>query len=151
MGIVAFALRFPHTFYVLALLISFLGIIASVSMPTDIFPEIDIPVVTVIWTYTGLSTPEMEQRVTTYGEFSISSSVNGIKDIQSQTLNGISIQKIYFQPDVNIDLAIAQIVSGTNSVRGIACKCRKHGASKTAHIEPAKYAWRAGVPSSCVP
>jgi multidrug efflux pump subunit AcrB len=119
MGIVRFALRFPHTFYVLALLISFLGIIASVSMPMDIFPEIDIPVVTVIWTYTGLSTPEMEQRVTTYGEFSISSSVNGIKDIQSQTLNGISIQKIFFQPDVNIDLAIAQIVSGTNSVRGI--------------------------------
>jgi multidrug efflux pump subunit AcrB len=119
MGIVRFALRFPHTFYVLALLISFLGIIASMSMPTDIFPEIDIPVVTVIWTYTGLSTPEMEQRVTTYGEYSISASVNGIKDMQSQTLNGISIQKIYFQPDVNIDLAIAQIVSGTNAVRGI--------------------------------
>jgi multidrug efflux pump subunit AcrB len=119
MGIVRFALRFPHTFYVLALLISFLGIVAAVSMPTDIFPEIDIPVVTVIWTYTGLSTPEMEQRVTTYGEFSISSSVNGIKDIESQTLNGISIQKIFFQPDVNIDLAIAQIVAGTNSVRGI--------------------------------
>jgi multidrug efflux pump subunit AcrB len=119
MGIVRFALRFPHTFYVLALLMSFLGIVAWVSMPMDIFPEIDIPVVTVIWTYTGLSTPEMEQRVTTYGEFSISSSVNGIRDIQSQTLNGISIQKIYFQPDVNIDLAIAQIVAGTNSVRGI--------------------------------
>src|SRR5271168_3003070 len=119
MGIVRFALRFPHTFYVLALLISFLGITAVVSMPTDIFPEIDIPVVTVIWTYTGLSTPEMEQRVTTYGEFSISSSVNGIKDIESQTLNGISIQKIFFQPDVNLDLAIAQIVAGTNSIRGI--------------------------------
>jgi multidrug efflux pump subunit AcrB len=119
MGIVRFALRFPHTFYVLALLISFLGFTAVISMPTDIFPEIDIPVVTVIWTYTGLSTPEMEQRVTTYGEFSISSSVNGIKDIESQTLNGISIQKIFFQPDVNLDLAIAQIVAGTNSVRGI--------------------------------
>src|SRR3984957_128074 len=119
MGIVRFALRFPHTFYVLALLISFLGITAVVSMPTDIFPEIDIPVVTVIWTYTGLSTPEMEQRVTTYGEFSISSSVNGIKNMESQTLNGISVQKIFFQPDVNIDLAIAQIVSGTNAVRGI--------------------------------
>ena len=119
MGLVRFALRFPHTFYVLALLISFLGFTAVISMPTDIFPEIDIPVVTVIWTYTGLSTPEMEQRVTTYGEFSISSSVNGIKDIESQTLNGISIQKIFFQPDVNLDLAIAQIVAGTNSVRGI--------------------------------
>ncbi len=119
MGIVRFALRFPHTFYVLAMLISFLGITAVISMPTDIFPEIDIPVVTVIWTYTGLSTPEMEHRVTTYGEFSISSSVNGIKDIESQTLNGISVQKIFFQPDVNLDLAIAQIVAGTNSVRGI--------------------------------
>src|SRR5580700_3655942 len=119
MGIVRFALRFPHTFYVVAALILFLGVVASWKMPTDIFPEIDIPVVTVIWTYTGLSTPEMEQRITTYGEFSISSSVNGIKDIESQTLNGISIQKIYFQPDVNIDLAIAQIVSGTNAVRGI--------------------------------
>jgi multidrug efflux pump subunit AcrB len=119
MGLVRFALRFPHTFYVLAMLISFLGITAVISMPTDIFPEIDIPVVTVIWTYTGLSTPEMEQRVTTYGEFSISSSVNGIKDIESQTLNGISVQKIFFQPDVNLDLAIAQIVAGTNSVRGI--------------------------------
>jgi multidrug efflux pump subunit AcrB len=117
MGIVRFALRFPHTFYVLALLISFLGFTAVISMPTDIFPEIDIPVVTVIWTYTGLSTPEMEQRVTTYGEFSISSSVNGIKDIESQTLNGISIQKIFFQPDVNLDLAIAQIVSATNFIR----------------------------------
>src|SRR5258705_2206820 len=117
MGIVRFALRLPHTFYVLALLISFLGITAVISMPTDIFPEIDIPVVTVIWTYNGLSTPEMEQRVTTYGEFSISSSVNGIKDIESQTLNGISVQKIFFQPDVNLDLAIAQIVSATNAVR----------------------------------
>jgi len=119
MGLVRFALRFPHTFYVVALLVSFLGISAVISMPTDIFPEIDIPVVTVIWTYTGLSTPEMEQRVTTYGEFSISSSVNDIKDIQSQTLNGISVQKIFFQPDVNLDLAIAQIVAGTNSIRGI--------------------------------
>src|SRR6202007_3180194 len=117
MGIVRFALRFPQTFYVVATLILFLGAVASWKMPTDIFPEIDIPVVTVIWTYTGLSTPEMEQRVTTYGEYSISSSVNGIKDIESQTLNGISVQKIFFQPDVNIDLAIAQIVSATNSVR----------------------------------
>src|SRR5208337_1886072 len=67
----------------------------------------------------GLSTPEMEQRVTTYGEFSLSSSVNGIKDIEAQTLNGISVQKIFFQPDVNLDLAIAQIVSGTNSIRAL--------------------------------
>jgi len=68
MGIVRFALRWPYTFYVLALLILFLGFSAFRSMPTDIFPEIDIPVVTVIWQYTGLSTPEMEQRVTTYSD-----------------------------------------------------------------------------------
>src|SRR5271166_2772211 len=119
MGIVRFALRFPYTFYVLAALIVFLGVSAITVMPEDIFPEIDIPVVTVIWQYTGLSTPEMEQRVTTYSQYSISSNVNGIKDMEAQTLNGVSIQKIYFQPDVDIDLAIAQIVSATNSIRAL--------------------------------
>ena len=119
MGIVRFALRFPHTFYVLAALILFLGVAAIRSMPTDIFPEIRIPVVTVIWQYTGLTTPEMEQRVSTYSQYSISSNVSGIKNMEAQTLNGLSIQKIYFQPDVNLDLAIAQIVSATNSIRSL--------------------------------
>ena len=119
MGIVRFALRFPHTFYVVAALILFLGVVASWKMPTDIFPEINIPVVTVIWSYTGLSTPEMEQRVTTYSEYSISSNVNGIRNIEAQTLAGLSVQKIYFQPDVSLDLAIAQIVSATNAVRAL--------------------------------
>ena len=119
MGIVRFALKYPYTFYVLAALIVFLGISAITVMPEDIFPEIDIPVVSVIWQYTGLSTPEMEQRVSTYSQYSISSNVNGIKDTEAQTLNGISVQKIYFQPDVNLDLAIAQIVSATNSIRAL--------------------------------
>ena len=119
MGIVRFALRFPHTFYVLAVLILFLGITAISAMPTDIFPEINIPVVTVIWQYTGLSTPEMEQRVTTYSQYAISSNVNGIKDMEAQTLDGLSVQKIYFQPDVNLDLAISQIVAATNSIRAL--------------------------------
>src|ERR1700741_587159 len=119
MGIVRFALKFPHTFYVVAALILFLGVAAISAMPTDIFPEIRIPVVTVIWQYTGLSTPEMEQRVTTYSQYSISANVNGIKNMEAQTLNGLSIQKIYFQPDVNLDLAIAQIVSATNSIRAL--------------------------------
>ena len=117
MGIVRFALRLPHTFYVLAVLVLFLGTTAIVSMPTDIFPEINIPVVTIVWQYTGLSTPEMEQRVTTYSQYALSSSVNGIQDIEAQTLNGISVQKIFFQPDVNLDLAISQIVSATNFIR----------------------------------
>ena len=119
MGLVRFALRWPHTFYVVAALIVFLGLSTVMRMPTDIFPEIDIPVVTVIWQYTGLDTPEMEQRVTTYSQYSISANVNNIRDIEAQTLNGISVQKIYFQPDVNLDLAIAQIVSATNSIRAL--------------------------------
>src|SRR3984893_7536698 len=117
MGIVRFALRFPHTFYVLAALILFLGAAAIRTMPSDIFPEIRIPVVSVIWSYTGLSTPEMEQRVTTYSQYAISTSVNGIKNMEAQTMNGLSVQKIYFQPDVNLDLAISQIVAATNFIR----------------------------------
>src|SRR5246127_829027 len=119
MGIVRFALKFPYRFYVLAALILFLGVSAIAVTPTDIFPQIDIPVVSVIWQYTGLSTPEMEQRVTIYSQYSISSSVSGIKNMEAQTLNGISVQKIYFQPDVNLDLAIAQIVSATNAIRAL--------------------------------
>jgi multidrug efflux pump subunit AcrB len=117
MGIVRFALRFPYTFYGLATLILFLGLSAISVMPIDIFPEINIPVVNVIWQYTGLSTPEMEQRVSTYSQYAISTSVSGIKNMEAQTLNGISVQKLFFQPDVNIDLAIAQIVSATNYIR----------------------------------
>ena len=119
MGIVRFALKYPHTFYVVAALILFLGVTAAVKMPTDIFPEINIPVVSVIWQYTGLDTTEMEQRVTTYSQYSISSNVNGIRDIEAETVNGISVQKIYFQPDVNLDLAISQIVAATNSIRAL--------------------------------
>jgi multidrug efflux pump subunit AcrB len=119
MGIVRFALRFPHTFYVLAILILFLGTTAIVSTPKDIFPEINIPVVSVIWQYTGLSPKEMEVRVATYSEYSISSSVTGIRNMESQTLEGIVVQRIYFQPGVNVSLAISQIVSGTNSIRAL--------------------------------
>src|SRR6201988_4203929 len=119
MGIVRFALKFPYTFYVVAAFILFLGISAIMVMPEDIFPEIDIPVVSVIWQYTGLSVPEMEQRVTTYSQYSISTSVSGIKNMEAQTLNGISVQKIYFQPGVNLDLAISQIVAATNAIRAL--------------------------------
>ncbi len=119
MGIVRFALKFPYTFYVLAVLILFLGVSAIIVMPEDIFPEIDIPVVSVIWQYTGLSVPEMEQRVTTYSQYAISTCATGVKDMEAQTLNGISVQKIYFQPDVNLDLAISQIIACTNYIRAL--------------------------------
>ncbi|MDR3460920.1 MAG: efflux RND transporter permease subunit [Beijerinckiaceae bacterium] len=119
MGIVGFALRFKHTFYVLALMMLFLGGTAILTTPKDIFPNIDIPVVTVIWQYTGLTPEEMEARVTTYSEYSISSNVNNIKNMESQTLSGIAVQKIYFQQGVNVDLAISQIASATNSIRAL--------------------------------
>ena len=119
MGIVRFALKFPYTFYVLAAFILFLGVSAIRVMPEDIFPVIDIAVVSVSWQYTGLSVPEMEQRVTTYSQYSISSNVTGIKNMEAQTLNGISVQKIYFQSGVNIELAISQIVAATNAIRAL--------------------------------
>ena len=119
MGIVKFALKYPHTFYVVAILMLFLGGSAILVAPKDIFPAINIPVVSVIWQYTGLTPEEMEQRVSTYSEYSISSSVNDIKHIDSQTLSGISVERIYFQPNVNVDLAIAQIVSASNSIRAL--------------------------------
>ena len=119
MGIVKFALKFPHTFYVMAMLMLFLGVSALLVTPKDIFPGINIPVVSIIWQYTGLTPEEMEQRVTTYSEYSISSSVSDIKNIESQTLSGLSIERIYFQPNVKVDLAIAQIVSASNSIRAL--------------------------------
>jgi multidrug efflux pump subunit AcrB len=119
LGIVRFALKFPHTFYVLAALILFLGVTAAVEMPTDIFPEIDIPVVSVIWQYTGLNTTEMEQRFTTYSQYAISTSVNGIKDIEAETVNGVSVQKIYFQQDADLSLAMSQVVAATNAIRSL--------------------------------
>ena len=119
MELVKYALKFRVTFYVLAILILALGGAAIVAAPKDVLPDVNIPVVTVIWTYTGLSTTETASRITTYSEFSISNNVNGIKDIQSTTLQGVSVEKILFQPDVNIDLAIAQVVSATNSIRAV--------------------------------
>jgi multidrug efflux pump subunit AcrB len=119
MGIVSFALRFKHTFYVLAMMMLFLGGSAIFVTSKDIFPNIDIPVVTVIWQYTGLTPEEMDQRVNTYSEYYISANVSDIKNIESQTLSGISVEKIYFQPNVNIDLAISQIVACTNTARAL--------------------------------
>jgi multidrug efflux pump subunit AcrB len=119
MGIVRFALKFPHTFYVLAGLMLFLGVSAIIVTPKDIFPPINIPVVTVIWQFTGLTPEEMEQRITTYSEYAISTSVANIRNIESQTLSGIAVEKVYFQPNVNIDLAISQITSASNAIRSL--------------------------------
>jgi multidrug efflux pump subunit AcrB len=116
MWIVKLALDRPYTFVVLAVLILLLGGFAIATTPTDIFPKIDIPVVSIIWTYTGLPTSEMEKRVTTFSEF-VLATVNDIRSIESQTLNGVATIKVYFHPEVRIDAATAQINSAVNGIR----------------------------------
>ncbi len=117
MNIVRLALHRPYTFLVLGIAILLLGLSAILRTPTDIFPNINIPVVTVVWYYDGLNNNETEKRITTYSEFSISFFVNDIRTIESQTIPGLVVEKIYFQPDVNVDLAMSQVVSATNSIR----------------------------------
>ncbi len=116
MWIVRLALDKPYTFIVAAILILVLGLTSIATTPTDIFPNIDIPVVTVIWSYSGLSAKEMEQRVTTFSEF-VMAVVNDVKAIDSQTVNGASVIKISFQPQVRIDAAMSQIGAAVNSIR----------------------------------
>ena len=92
------------------------GVYAIQTTPTDIFPKIDIPVVSIIWTYPGLPTPDMEKRVTTFSEF-VLATVNDIRSIESQTLTGVATIKVYFHPQVRIDAAMAQINSAVNGIR----------------------------------
>jgi CzcA family heavy metal efflux pump len=116
MWIVRLALNKPYTFIVASILILVLGFTSIATTPTDIFPNIDIPVVNVIWTYSGLSAKEMEQRVTTFSEF-VMAVVNDVKAIDSQTVNGASVIKISFQPQVRIDAAMSQIGAAVSSIR----------------------------------
>ena len=111
MWIVRLALRRPYTFAVFAFLIMLLGVFSITSMPTDIFPNIDIPVVTVVWQYTGLSAQEMSTRIVFNSERGMTTTVNDIEHIESQSLNGIAVIKIFFQPHVNIGSAVAEITS----------------------------------------
>src|SRR3977135_2139297 len=109
MWIVRLALRRPYTFVVLALLIAVLGVLSIATMSTDIFPSINIPVVTVIWSYTGLSPTEMEGRIVTVSERAFTPTVNGIEHIESVSLRGVAITRLYFHPNVRIEAAIAQV------------------------------------------
>jgi CzcA family heavy metal efflux pump len=116
MWIVRLALNRPYTFIVASILILVLGFSSIATTPTDIFPNIDIPVVTVIWSYSGLPAKEMEQRITTFSEF-VMAVVNDVKAIDSQTVNGASVIKISFQPQVRIDAAMSQVGAAVNSIR----------------------------------
>ena len=111
MWIVRLALGRPYTFVVMAILIAILGSTAITTMPVDIFPYIDIPVVSVLWVYSGLSPEEMEKRVVTGFERSLTSNVNDIEHIESQSYTGYGVVRIYFHSNVKIDMAVAQVTA----------------------------------------
>jgi multidrug efflux pump subunit AcrB len=111
MWIVRLALRRPYTFAVVALLLMVLGPLAIMEMPVDIFPNINIPVVTMLWNYQGFSPEQMASRIVTLSERSLTTTVNDIEHIESTSLNGIAVEKIYFQPGVNIANAVAQVTA----------------------------------------
>jgi CzcA family heavy metal efflux pump len=118
MWIVQLALRRPYTFIVLALLILIVGPLAILRMPTDIFPNINIPIVSVIWRYNGLATQEMEGRIVSNFERAMSSTVNDIERIESQTYNGVAVVKVFFHGGANIPASLAQITAIAQTVMG---------------------------------
>ncbi|WP_019447199.1 efflux RND transporter permease subunit [Cupriavidus sp. BIS7] len=116
MWIVRLALRRPYTFIVLAILLLLGGPVAVLRTPTDIFPSIDIPVVSIVWTYNGLSAQDMAQRIVTGYERSLTNSVDDIEHIESQSLAGVAVIKVFFHPGADINRAIAQTSSGAQSM-----------------------------------
>src|SRR4030088_2906719 len=115
-GIVKLALRRPYTFLVMALLIMIFGVASAIRTPTDIFPNINIPVVSVVFSYTGLPPDDMAGRVVTFYERSLTTSVNDIEHIESQSIPNYGIIKIFFQPTVNINAALAQVAAMSQTV-----------------------------------
>ncbi|SIT35102.1 Cobalt-zinc-cadmium resistance protein CzcA [Paraburkholderia piptadeniae] len=115
MWIVRLALRRPYTFVVLALLLLIIGPLTILRTPTDIFPNIDIPVLSVIWAYNGLPADEMERRIVLNYERGLSVAVNDIEHVESTSLNGIAVVKIFFQPHANISEALAQVTALSQS------------------------------------
>lgn len=116
MWIVRLALRRLYTFVVAAILIAILGALAVVRMPTDVLPDIDIPVVSAIWQYKGLSADEMEKRITTPSERSLTTTVNDIEHIESQSLAGMGVIKVFFHPGTAVDAAVAQTTAISQTV-----------------------------------
>ncbi len=116
MWIVRLALRRPYTFVVMAVLILVLGAVSIETMSTDIFPTIDIPVVSVVWSYSGTSPDEMEKRFTTVSERAMTTAVNDIEHIESQSVSGVSVIKIFFQPGTKVEAAVAQVTAVNQTI-----------------------------------
>lgn len=119
MWIVRLALRRPYTFTVMALLIVILGLLSARRMAKDILPSIDIPVVSVLWSYNGLTPEEMEKRIITLSERALTTTVNDIEHIESQSLAGVGVIKVFFQPGASVDAAVAQITAISQTITRI--------------------------------
>ena len=107
MWIVALALRRPYTFVVMALVIILLMPLVILRTPIDIFPDINIPVISVVWNFTGFAPQDMADRIITNSERGMTVTVNNIEHIESQSVNGVGVIKVFFQPDANIQTALA--------------------------------------------
>ena len=116
MWIVRFALQRPYTFVIVAVLIAIFGTAAILTTPTDILPDIDIPIVSVIWTYSGMDADDMSKRIVGVCERALPTTVNNIQYTESQSYNGVGVIKIHFQPGVQVDLAIAQVTALAQSL-----------------------------------
>src|ERR1700729_2580033 len=114
--IVGIALSRPYTFIVLAILFALFCVQAWFRTPTDIFPNIGIPVISAVWTYNGLPPDDMSGRVVYYYERTLTTQVNDIQHIESQSLPGYGVVKIFFQPNVNISAALAQVTAASQTV-----------------------------------
>src|SRR5579862_4904823 len=125
MWIVRLALKRPYTFVVVAILILIMGALAIVRTPTDIFPNIDIPVVSIIWNYNGLVPEDMSDRIVSITERSLTTTVDNIEHIESQSLNGIAVVKVFLQPNANLQQGIAQITSNSETQQIGRASCRE--------------------------
>src|SRR6202790_4535431 len=116
MWIVKVALRRPYTFIVLALLLMIIGPLMILRTPTDIFPNIDIPVLSIVWSYNGLTSEDMAQRIVAPYERALTSDVDNIEHIESQSLNGVAVIKVFFHPGADINRAIAEAAANSSSL-----------------------------------
>src|SRR3954462_14406645 len=111
MWIVRLALRRPYTFIVMALFLVLSGVYVTRKTPTDILPDVDIPVISVVWTYTGLPAQQMEQQITQFSEYSLAGNVSDVKSINSDSFDGVSVIRVFLHPGADVAAAMAQITA----------------------------------------
>src|ERR1700760_1854165 len=116
MWIVRLALRRPYTFVVFSVLMLLFGIATTIESPKDIYPYIDIPVVTIVWSYSGLPPQDMEGRIVTVCERALTTTVNDIEHTESESYQGVAVIRVYFQPKVKVELALAQITAVVQTI-----------------------------------